>query len=358
MAEQNKDQEKTEEPTSRKLEKAKEEGNVSKSQEINSVALLTISVIVLYMMGGWFYDEATIMFEEFYNLLDQPVENVETVLVYWNKTLWYMVIFTAPLMIILIVAGIVINLIQTGVVFTTKVFVPKPDKLDPIKGFGRIFSSKGFMELAKGISKIFVVGVVIYMTVKNDIELFMSLPVKPLGFIMAEAGRWIILIVTRILSALLLLSIVDAIYQRHKYRKDLRMSKQEVKDEYKQLEGDPLVKSARKRKALQLTRARRIDHAVLNSDVVVTNPTHYAVALRYKPEENDAPIIMAKGMRKRALKIREYAELYEIPIIENPPLARALFAAANEGEFVPPELYQAVAEILAYIYKINQQKAA
>jgi len=190
------------------------------------------------------------------------------------------------------------------------------------------------------------------------LEAMISLPIMPLTHIMTKSGEWTILVVGRILSALLILSIFDALYQRYKYRKDLRMSKQEVKDEYKQMEGDPQVKGARKRVAMKMARARRIDHAVLNSDVVVTNPTHYAVAIRYKPEEMAAPVIMAKGMRNRALKIKEYAKQYDVPIIENPPLARALYAAAEEGQAIPPEMYQAVAELLAYVYKIKKQKAA
>jgi flagellar biosynthetic protein FlhB len=357
MADQNKDQEKTEEPTARKLRKAKEEGNVSKSQEINSVVLLAISSLTLYFSGSWLYEMIEEMFQKYYGILSQPVMDTSMAVTYWQLTLEYIIAICTPIMIVLFLSAILVNIVQTGPVFTTKVFEPKPDKLDPIKGLGRIFSSKGFVELLKGFSKILAVGIVIYFTVKSDISVFLALPTQPLDTILSEAGRWIVLIVTRILAILILLSIIDAAFQRWKYKQDLKMSMQEVKDEYKQMEGDPKVKSQRKQMAMQQSRKRRMDHAVLNSDVVVTNPTHYAVALRYKPDEQDAPMIMAKGMRKRALKIRAFAEQYDVPIIENAPIARALYAAADEEQFVPPELYQAVAEILAYVYRMNDKAA-
>jgi flagellar biosynthetic protein FlhB len=177
----------------------------------------------------------------------------------------------------------------------------------------------------------------------------------PLTDILAQSGEYIFLIISRILAALMVLSLMDAAYMQYKHHKDLRMSKQEVKDERKQMEGDPHMKNKRRERAISMRDQKRMDHAVLNSEVVVTNPTHYAVALAYNPEENEAPIIRAKGMRKRALKIREYAAEYEVPIIENPPVARALHASADENEHVPPELYQAVAEILAYVYRLKQE---
>ncbi|TNE74592.1 flagellar biosynthesis protein FlhB [bacterium] len=358
MADDSKDQEKTEEPTGKKLEQAKEEGNVSKSAEVNSVILLTLATIVLYASGGWMWTTANEMFEEFYKMAIDPVNNIDNASVYWSATLYYTVILSSPVILMLVIGSVLTNIIQTGVVFSTKVLEFKPERLSLAKGFGKIFSTRGLVELVKGISKIGIVTTIIWFTVRGDLEAMISLPVMPLQHILIRAGEWVVLVTARILSALLILSIFDAIYQRYKYRKDLRMTKQEVKDEYKQMEGDPQVKGARKRFAIKLSRTRRIDHAVLNSDVVITNPTHYAVAIRYKTDEMDAPVVMVKGMRNRALKIREYAKHYDVPILENPPVARALYAAAEEGQAIPPEMYQVVAEILAYVYKMNQQKAA
>jgi flagellar biosynthesis protein FlhB len=358
MANDNDDQEKTEEPTGKKLEKAKEEGNVSKSAEVNSVILLTLAVIVMYSSAEWMWVTTVNMFEQYYKMVTDPVINIDNATKYWTTTLYYVVLLSSPVIGMLVVGALLSNVLQVGVNFSTKVLEFKGSRLDPLSGIKKVFSVRGLVELVKGVAKIGIVSVIIWNTVKNDLDTMINLPIMPLTHIMAKSGEWTVLVVGRILSALLLLSIFDAAYQRFKYRKDLRMSKQEVKDEYKQMEGDPQVKGARKRVAMKMARARRIDHAVLNSDVVVTNPTHYAVAIRYKPEEMNAPVIMAKGMRNRALKIKEYAKQYDIPIIENPPLARALYASAEEEQAIPPEMYQAVAELLAYVYKIKKQKAA
>lgn len=358
MADQDSDQDKTEEPTAHKLEEARKDGNVSKSQELNSALLLMVATGTLYGLGGWMYHEFRILFEHFYRILDQPLLNTPNAISYLVIALKFGLIILIPFLIILSIMSVLVNLLQTGVVFAPKALELKPDKLDPSKGIKKIFSANGLVEMVKGILKIGFVGIIIYYTVHNNISDFMGLPNQPLFKILAIAGKWVFLIISRVLIALLFLSIGDAAWQRYRYRKDLRMTKQEVKDEMKQMEGDPAVKGSRRRKALKMAYKRRLDHAVLGSDVVVTNPTHYAVALRYDPETTDAPMIMAKGMRKKAQKIKEFAKKYEVTIVENPPVARALYAAADEGEMVPPELYQAVAEILAYVYRLKEKTAA
>ncbi len=358
MADQDSDQDKTEEPTAHKLEEARKEGNVSKSQELNSVLLLAFASATLYGLGGWMYHEFEILFEHFYRILDQPVLNTPNAISYMIVALKFGLIILLPFLIILSVMSILVNLLQTGVIFSPKAMEIKPDKLDPSKGIKKLFSANGLVEMVKGILKIGFVGIIIYYTVHNNISEFMGLPSQPLFKILGVAGKWVFLIVTRVLIALLFLSIGDAAWQRYRYRKELRMTKQEVRDEMKQMEGDPAVKGSRRKKALKMAYKRRLDHAVLGSDVVVTNPTHYAVALRYDPDTTDAPVIMAKGMRKKAQKIKEYAKKYEVTIVENPPVARALYAAADEGQAVPPELYQAVAEILAFVYRLKEKSAA
>ena len=358
MADQDSDQDKTEEPTAHKLEEARKDGNVSKSQELNSALLLIFASATLYGLGGWMYHEFEILFEHFYRILDQPVLNTPNAISYMMVALKFGLIILLPFLIILSVMSVLVNLLQTGVVFAPKALELKPDKLDPSKGIKKLFSANGLMEMVKGILKIGFVGIIIYYTVHNNISDFMGLPSQPLFKILGIAGKWVILIITRVLIALLFLSVGDAFWQRYRYRKDLKMTKQEVRDEMKQMEGDPAVKGSRRKKALKMAYKRRLDHAVLGSDVVVTNPTHYAVALRYDPETTDAPVIMAKGMRKKAQKIKAFAKKYEVTIVENPPVARALYAAADEGQAVPPELYQAVAEILAYVYRLKEKSAA
>ena len=348
------DQEKTEEPTARRLEKAREEGNVARSTEISSVMLLVIATVVMLQFGGWMYSNLEHLFETFFANSGQALTVQENAMQYLQMATWYGLTIMSPLLIGLFIVAILVNVAQTGVVFAPKVLEAKGSRLSPLKGLKKIFSMRGIVELVKGFSKIFLIGLIIYFTLNNEIRNIVSFLILPIGEIMQESGGYILTIMTRILVALVILSIMDAAYTRYQHRKDLRMTKQEVKDEYKQMEGDPHMKGKRKEAAAKM-RSKRLDHAVLSSEVVVTNPTHYAVALHYDPDQSEAPIIRAKGMRNRALKIREFAREYDVPIIENPPVARALFAAADEDEFVPPELYKAVAEILAYVYRLNSK---
>ncbi len=349
---QNNDQEKTEEPTAHRLEKAKEEGNVPRSTEVSSVMLLVIATVVMMQYGGWMYGHMEQLLETSFTDAGQALSGQETALEYLEMATTYGFIIMAPLLVGLFVVAIVVNVGQTGIVFATKVLEPKGSRMDPIKGFKKIFSMKGVVELVKGFSKIFLIGLIIYFTLNNEIKNIVSFLILPIGEILNQSGGYILTIVTRILVALVILSIMDAAYTRYQHRKDLRMSKQEVKDEFKQMEGDPHMKGKRREQAASL-KQKRLDHAVLSSEVVVTNPTHYAVALHYDPEQSEAPIVRVKGMRNRALKIKEFAKKYEVPIIENKPVARALYASAEEDEYVPPDLYKAVAEILAYVYRLN-----
>ncbi len=357
MSDKKSDQEKTEEPTARKLEKAREEGNVSISKEVSSVLLMFAAIMMLLYSGGFIYGRIEAMFETFFMNADMPVDNQAQALSHLETALWYGFEMILPLMIILLVTALLVNLVQTGGVFSTKAIKPKGSKLNPVNGIKKIFSMKGFVELVKGFAKLGIVGVVIYFTVRNDVDHFLTFSVLPMGETLSEAGSYILMFVTRILSALFLLSIVDAIYQRFQHHKDLRMTRQEVKDEHKQMEGDPHVKSQRRKAAMSMRRRKRMDHSVLSSDVVVTNPTHYAVALRYDPENNEAPIVEVKGQRKKALRIKELAGHYGIPIVENKPVAQALFASAEEDEYIPADLYRAVAEILAYVYKLKNKNS-
>lgn len=356
MADNNSDQEKTEEPTQKKLREAKEQGNVSKSQELTGVLLLAIASATIYFTGGWMYEKTEVMFEHFFRYGVNRMENIPNAISYLGEAFTSALLLMTPVLAVVALSSIGANLAQTGLIFTTKAIEFKAEKLSPLKGLKRIFSIKGIFELVKGVAKVLVVGIVIGQTLSNEIGSFLDFALLPLSGIMVKSGSIVFIVIVRILIALLFLSAIDAAYQRYEWRKQLKMSKQEIKDEYKQMEGDPLVKSQRRRFAQKLTQQKRLDHSVLASDVVVTNPTHYAVALRYESKSDEAPKVMAKGMRKRALRIRELAKHYDIPVIENPPLARALYAGAEEDQFIPPELYEAVAELLAYLYKIKEEK--
>ena len=355
MAEQKTDQEKTEEPSQRKLEKAKEEGNVSLSKEVSSVMLMLCSLVVFMASGGYMYSKMESLFTTFFYSAGMALEDQDHAIEYLEMAMILGFEMMMPILVFLTVTALLVNLVQTGGTFSTKAIEPKASKINPVNGIKRIFSMKGIAELVKGFLKLFIVSLVAYYTVRNDIDHFISFVVRPMESSLVESGRYILMFVSRILAALFLLSIADAAWQRFQHRKELRMTKQEVKDEHKQMEGDPHIKAQRKKFGLTMRHRKRLDHAVLKSDVVVTNPIHYAVALQYDPKEQEAPIVMAKGQRLKAQRIKELAREYEIPIVENRPVAQALFASAEEDEQIPADLYKAVAEILAYVYKLKNK---
>ncbi|MCH8547287.1 MAG: flagellar biosynthesis protein FlhB [Balneolaceae bacterium] len=355
MSEQKSDQEKTEEPTQRKLEKAREEGNVSVSKEISSVILMLVSVAIFIGSGGFIYGRVETLFVTFFLNSDMALDNQNHAMEYLEQAMILGFEMMMPLLIMLVATAFFVNVVQTGGVFSVKAFQPKGSKLNPVNGIKKIFSMKGFVELVKGFSKLFIVVLIVYFTVRNDIDHFVSMSVTPFENNLKESASYILMFVGRILGALFILSVADMVYQRYQHRKDLRMTKQEVKDEYKQMEGDPHVKGQRKKFGMGLRNKKRLDHAVLSSDVVVTNPTHYAVALMYDPDNSEAPKVMAKGKRLKALRIKELAKHYGIPIVENKPVARALYATAEEDEYIPADLYRAVAEILAYVFKLKNK---
>lgn len=357
MSDQQKD-DKTEEPTVLRLKKAREEGNVAKSQEVSSAMLMLAALLSFMYSGAWMYEEITQLVKHVFLTVENPVSTAQETRTLLNTNLEAGLRLLAPSLTTFLAVAIAANVLQTGFVFSPKAMEAKPNRLDPIKGFKKVISTKGLMELVKGLLKIALIGVIIYSGLQNQIDIFIAMLWTPIPQSAGITGEILLTVMTKVITALVIISIIDALYSRFQHRKDLRMSKQEVKDEYKQTEGDPQLKGKRKQRALTLSRTKRLDHAVLSSDVVITNPTHYAVALQYETKQHDAPVVLAKGMRNKALKIRALAKHYEIPIIENPPVARALYASTAEGEQVPEAHFQIVAEILAFVYqKTNKQLA-
>ena len=355
MADQSSDQEKTEEPTSKRLEQSREEGQVALSKEVSSILLLSATLLMLTAVGPKIYSRITYLFESFFFNAGMGFEDQSQAISYLQMALYHGLQIVMPLLIMMLVVTLLVNLAQTGGLFSVKAMSFKGEKMDPIKGLKNLLSAKGVVELIKGFVKLGIIVSIANSLVKKELNNFVGYILAPIELSIGDMGGHIISFVVKIFAALLVLSIADAVYQRYNHNKQLKMSKQEIKDEFKQMEGDPQVKSWRKRFGMKLRSQKRLDHAVLASDVVVTNPTHYAVALRYDPKLNGAPIVMAKGQRKRALQIKEYAKHYGIPIVENKPVARALFATAEEDQFIPEALYRAVAEILAYVFKLKNK---
>ena len=256
-----------------------------------------------------------------------------------------------PLMLSLMVAGILLNVVQSGWNFTFKPLQPKLNKISPIKGFRRIFSVQGLFQFFKSFLKILIVGPIAYFHVQGLMEEVVMIHAQQIEHIFTTSGKWILGLFFKVIIVLIFLSLLDFIYEKWRFKENLKMTKQEVKDERKQTEGNPQIKKHRVKMAVRLLRRPRLDHAVIKSDFVVTNPTHYAVALHYDASVAPAPRVMVKGLRKRALRIKALAIENNIPLIEDPPLARALYRSVSEEQEIPEELYPAVATILAAVYK-------
>ncbi len=355
MSDKNSDQEKTEEPTARRLEKAREDGQVAISKEVSSVVLMIAALLMFMGVSGMMYDRLAYLFQSFFYNSGFGFEDQSQAESYLKTALYFGLQIIMPLLTMLLIVTLGVNLAQTKGLFSVKALEFKGNKLNPIEGVKKIISMKGMVELIKGFSKLGIVGIIGYYSIKGDVNEYVGFVVVPIQSSLSDMGGHLLSFVVKVLSALLILSIADAVYQQYDFNKNLKMTKQEIKDEFKQMEGDPHVKGQRKRFGLKLIQQKRMDHAVLGSDVVVTNPTHYAVALKYDPEQNNAPIVMVKGQRLRALKIKELAKEYEIPIVENKPVARALFATAEEDQFIPEDLFRVVAEILAYVFKLKNK---
>ena len=346
------EEEKTEEPTSKKIEDAKKEGNVPKSIEVPGAAILFFSSIYLLFFADGFYFELKKMMFYTYSFIGQPMTGPA----YFSIT--YTIITTllyamTPLFIIVLVMGVSFNVMQFG--FLTAPLKFDLQKIDPTSGVKNVFSLKKVLEALKLFFKltiIFIVMVVLLMLVWNDILSMMDMGVGASMHVMITLTTYFL---AAILLIIIIFAIIDFFFTRHYYFKQLKMSKQEVKDEHKQMEGDPLVKGRIRSIQMKMARQRMLAD-VSEADVVITNPTHYAVALTYKQNEQSAPKMVAKGIDFLALKIKDIARENKVPIIENPALARALYDQVEVEAEIPNEFYQAIAEIFTYVYQLNDKR--
>ncbi|MCL2052026.1 MAG: flagellar biosynthesis protein FlhB [Lachnospiraceae bacterium] len=350
--------EKTEEPTQKKLEDARKEGQVAKSKEIyNAFGLLGLFLIINFY-AGYMGNNIMGFFAALYNRIPDLVlmpDGFLPTLTFRNifiEMLLRVVILVGPIMALACVIAIVCNVAQVKWNPTAKPLKPKFSKLNPIKGFGKIFSKNSLVELLKSIAKIGIIAYVAYSYLLGRIDELFLLYDIPIMQAIGLTGDIVVQTGIRIAAAYLVIAFADLIYQKHKHRKDNMMTKQEVKDEFKNQEGDPQVKGQQKRRMMQASQ-RRMMQQLPEADVVITNPTHYAVAIKYDEEKYNAPIVLAKGADFVAFKIKELAKEHGVQIVENKPLARMLYTNVEVGELVPPELYQAVAEVLAMVYHMK-----
>jgi len=354
MADNDKDQERTEQATPRRREEARKKGQVARSQEVASVAILLACLIYFYFDSGRLVRKMMGMVSNFLKesgTLLISNNNIQSLAVYW---LFEFFILIAPLLLTVLIAGLFANFIQVGFVISAEALEPKFSKIDPIKGFQKLFSLKSFAELAKNILKLSIVGYVAYVTVASEIGNLPSLMDQSVGEILVYMGEISFTIILRTSWVLIVLAILDYVYQRWEYEKGLKMSRQEIKDEYRQTDGDPLIKARIRRIQREMARKRMMAQ-VPKADVVITNPDHIAVALQYDQLKMFAPVVVAKGTGFVAEKIREIARESKVSVIENKPLARVLYKMVKVNEVIPENLYKAVAEVLAYVYGLKER---
>lgn len=350
--------EKTEEPTAKKLQDARKEGQVAKSKEIgNAFGIMALFLIVRYYAGtlgnslidflGGIYNQipdAIMMYDG-----QIPTATIFAIL---RNTMLRILLLLAPILLVSAVLAFLCNVVQVKWRPTAKPLTPKFNKLNPVKGFGRIFSKNAIVELIKSLVKLLVIGWMVYSQIKDKISQLFLLYDISLTQAIGLIGETVYDIGIRIAAVYMVIALADFAYQKWKFKSDMRMTKQEVKDEYKNQEGDPQIKG-KQRQRMREASMRRMMQELPEADVVITNPTHYAVAIKYDPDKYDAPYVIAKGEDYLAQKIKEVARENDVEIVENKPLARMLYANVDIGGLVPPELYQAVAEVLAFVYHLK-----
>ena len=349
--------EKTEAPTAKKLKEARDDGKVVKSMELSSAATLILLFLILKIVITSMANGLINLFGLFYNRIPDITSDGSR---YMSATALMDIVNTFGLRILLICApffaggfavALIINIVQLrGIKFTTKPMKPKLSKINPANGIKRIFSKDSLFKLLMSIAKIGLIALIAYIYIVNNFNEFYTLPDMDLQTAIIYVGSFIIDMGLMISIVFLAIGVIDFIYQKRKFDEDMKMTKQEVKDEYKNTEGNPEIKG-RQRQRMREASQRRMMQELPQADVIITNPTHIAVALKYDEGTGTAPVVIAKGEDYLAQRIKDVAEENSIAIVENKPLARMLYANVDIGQEIPPELYQAVAEILAAIFK-------
>jgi flagellar biosynthetic protein FlhB len=355
MAENDKDQERTEQATPKRREESREKGQVAKSREVSSAAILAACLIYFHFNASGMMNQIQEVIRWIFMESAQQDFNVQTMHRLITGLAFKTMILMIPLFLTVLAIGVLSNVIQVGILFSAEPILPKLSKIDPIQGFQRLFSLKSLVELFKNILKMSVVGIVAYQTVKKEIIVLPTLMDQSVSGILIYIGRTSYRIMGLACIVLIMLAILDYAYQRWEHEKSLRMSKKDIRDEYKHTEGDPVIKGRIKRQQREMARKRMMAN-VPRADVVITNPTHLAVALRYDSEKMIAPVVIAKGAGFIAEKIKEISKVHSIPVIENKPLAQVLYKIVDVDQVVPENLYKAVAEILAYVYGLKPEK--
>ncbi|CBW25472.1 flagellar biosynthetic protein [Halobacteriovorax marinus SJ] len=358
MADENdSDAEKTEDPSAHRIEEFRKRGEVASSKELTSVLVLAGSLMTLGLSMVYMYEVLSEFIEWLYHLDVSTAYTAKSMNTIVNKLVTVSLKSVAPIFLVTLSIGVAANMAQIGVLFSPDVLEWKPDRINPLQGIKRLFSMKSLVEAIKGVFKfIFILGIV-YFFLKDEMHTFGGFFHLDFFQSFLYGKGFLIRLGFAIVVGLIVIAIGDFAYQKFSYKKKLMMTKEEAKQEHKQQDGNPEIKQ-RIRAVQREMSQRRVMSEVPKADVIVTNPTHISIALKYDPETMISPEVIAKGADVLALKIREIAKGHDIPIVENVPLARGLYKTVKEGQGVPRNLYKAVAEVLAFTYKLKRQKKA
>lgn len=350
-------EEKTEDATPKKKREARQKGQVAQSKDLPQAIALIVIVLTIQLTTSWFslhmFDIMLMVTEkipEAHQMYD--MNNLTQMFGFLILKTIYII---GPILMAALLTGVIGSYVQIGFLFSVEAIKPKLNKISPISGFKRLFSLKSVVEMVKAIAKGLVLVYIVYSYLENQTEVIIGSYLLSLENIIALMWDFVVNIVIRCAAFLMFVAVLDLTYKRWQHNKDLRMSKKEIKDEYKQTEGDPMLKGKIREKQRQMAMSRMMQD-VPDADVVITNPTHYAVAIVYNSSLGASPKILAKGQNLVAQNIKRIASENDVMVVENKPLARALFASVEVGDFIPADLYQAVAEVLAYVYSLKDKK--
>lgn len=349
---------KTEDPTPKRLEDAREKGQVIRSLDLASAVVMLAAFLGLLVFGASLTQTLGGTMARLLALgHDHDAPTIGSIPALVKGPSWDVGLALLPVLAVLLVASYLAHAGQFGFLFTTKPLTPDFSRINPVNGLQKLFGAQGAIRGAGGTAKLIFVSIVAIAIILRELPSMVSLPGLTAAGAMLEIGKMLVRLITWLLAALILLGIVDYFLQRMQLMKQLRMTKQEVKEERKSMDGDPQIKARRMRIARQIA-MQQMQRDVPRADVIVTNPTHFSVAIQYDQANMAAPKVVAKGADLLALRIRQIAAAHAIPIVERPPLARALYAGIEVGQEISPEHYQAVAEVLAYVYKLEKAAAA
>ncbi len=348
-------QERTEEATPRRREEARRRGQIVKSRELSSVAILSTAFFSFLLLSFLFLQQYLLILK--FSFSNFGSELLPSNILYLFKSYFFSIMkFLFPLFLIITLTAIIIYLLQTGGgVFATEVLSPKWERIDPVEGFKRLFSITSLFELAKALLKIAIICGISYWIISQNFDKLLKLLGSSTFYLLYSIKALLKDLLGKLLFVLFFLAVLDWLYARWDVERKLKMTREELKEELKQTEGDPWVKARIRQKQRELSR-RRMLAEVPRADVVITNPEHYAVALKYEIGKMTAPQVVAKGVDLLALKIKEIARKHGVPIYEDPPLAQILYKKVEVGEYIPEELYQVVAKVLAYVYRLKNKK--